>query len=101
MICPTSTRSCESREIASLISLANPQAFLEGDLEFHAAIAAASRNILFLAILDNLNRLMIESRQKLLLQEQDRTLSFKDHQRRCAQTAEKNTTGARHGTLVR
>ena len=42
------------------ISLANPQAFLEGDLEFHTAIAAASRNILFLAILDNLSRLMIE-----------------------------------------
>jgi DNA-binding FadR family transcriptional regulator len=81
------------------ISLANPQAFLEGDLEFHAAIAAASRNILFLAILDNLSRLMIESRQKLLLQEQDLSLSFKDHQRICAEIAAKNTLGAREAML--
>ena len=42
---------------------------------------------------------MIESRQKLLLQEQDLSLSFKDHQRICAEIAAKNTLGAREAML--
>ena len=75
-------------------NLANPEIFLTGDLEFHSAIAQASRNILFLAILDNLSRLMIESRRKLLLTEKDLSLSFHDHQSIHREIAAKNRTGA-------
>jgi GntR family transcriptional repressor for pyruvate dehydrogenase complex len=80
-------------------SLANPQTFLEGDLDFHNAIAASSRNILFLAILDNLSRLMVESRQKLLLLEHDLSLSFKDHQQIFLEIKAKNRLGAREAML--
>lgn len=75
-------------------NLSNPEVFLAADLDFHSAIARASRNILFLAILDNLSRLMIESRRKLIVTERDLSLSFNDHQAIFREIAGRNRTGA-------
>lgn len=75
-------------------NLTDAEAFLNLDLEFHRAIADAARNVLFMAILGNLSRLMVESRRELLRTEHDVSLSLEDHQRIFKAIVERNRSGA-------
>jgi DNA-binding FadR family transcriptional regulator len=79
--------------------LNNPDGFLKGDIEFHSVIGKASRNILFLAVLDNCRRLMTESRRQMLLSERDLSLSLHDHQLIVREIAARDGNGARKAML--
>ena len=80
-------------------NLTNRDEFLKRDGEFHVIVAKASGNILFLAILDNCSRLMLESRRQLILTESDLSLSFHDHQSIYREISAGNKLGAREAML--
>ena len=75
-------------------NLPDAEAFWGLDLEFHRAIADSARNVLFMAILGNLSRLMVESRRELLRTEHDVSLSLEDHQRIVKAILARNRSGA-------
>lgn len=60
-------------------SLTNSEGFLVEDLNFHSAVAEASRNRLFKVMLNSLRRLMVEAKRKLLLTGDDLSNSLADH----------------------
>jgi GntR family transcriptional regulator, transcriptional repressor for pyruvate dehydrogenase complex len=76
-------------------NLGNPLGFLVEDLNFHNAIAQAAHNVLFTAVLESLSHLMTEGRRKLLLNEQDLSKSFHDHQRIFKEIQARNKAGTR------
>jgi len=76
-------------------NLENTANFVNEDLNFHSAVAAAAHNVLFIAILESLSSLMLQSRRKLALNERDLSKSFHDHEKVVREILKRNATGAR------
>jgi GntR family transcriptional repressor for pyruvate dehydrogenase complex len=76
-------------------NLHDPEAFLNEDLRFHAALSTAVNNILFTSILESLSYLMFESRRKLLQSEKDVSNSYNDHEVLFKNICKRDKDGAR------